>query len=878
MIHSVASRSVTSTNSQHSSPANSHHASPEPRTGSSLGLHASSAPGTAQLPPVASASAPSGPASPSMPLASSSSSSTTPASNSVAGDRPSGPIGGSTSLKHRQSQSRTHAGSGIPTGMDPMGPARRVPYRALAVSPGGPKIERQDSHESLEGTETDPLKSPVLDARAELKTSADSSSIPPPSTSNGGGSGGKTSGLLPPKSLSSGLKPPGGSHSGLKPPSSSASSKAEPEAPKSKESSKPDSATASSEGSSSSIVEDKEAVERDSSAGSGSRLKFPHPASSIPSTGRSTPTLGSGLARPSNRLPRSSEVKSGLRFPSTGDKSGKGAREASPNRPNQPEASPGSGQVESSSKAVPTDPTAGQGDSGTSGAPRSGIPARGGGLVKPHYEPSPLLAKSYALPDEPTPAPQSKVGDEDRKKGGIPRSSSASASERRMVSKLPGNIGSGIPGSRLRAPSSGVPQQTGHESAVPGSGIAPPGDQPKEHPKKLVPGSKLGQLQRPTPRLSLGSLKASSSEGPANLEMKSASTSAIISPTGSDNGDADSNARKTPTSKPNIPSPLVIDVTSINSTPAATDTCSSSGSISSISIGSANSQSDSSLVDVQAPSPFGTRKYGQRTSPEGMSVDETSSPQEQDRKLSDLSQDHEIEKNKEALAFSSVKMNGKSSDLLMTSEVPSISGTSPSKEHIKRARSLSPKSSHRVNQVPGGGMPAVKASSGNLLPSPEHQIVVGTASSEDNVTKNTKPMRSSLRSPRGSSSLSKATGKKVTISPHSSMDSFGSSENSLVQSQEKVVERRTSQSERPKSMEELETHSFALNTYASELDPHSSALTRHGSTRSTRSERLDYSEVATFLKPGLQEIAQSRKEKQQQDDSTPEVNKVLVST
>lgn len=185
------------------------------------------------------------------------------------------------------------------------------------------------------------------------------------------------------------------------------------------------------------------------------------------------------------------------------------------------------------------------------------------------------------------------------------------------------------------------------------------------------------------------------------------------------------------------------------------------------------------------------------------------------------------------------------------------------KGQIKRARSLSPKSSRRIHHVipPAGATSAVEPPAGK-------------AGKQDDKEKG-KPARSALRGAKPSRG-----DLHVTISPHSSEESFSSSDTSLskvapgssgpLERREGGVEgqpeRRISQSERPKSMEELESHKFSLQAFPGDL--HSGLLVRHGSTRS---EQLDYSEVASFLKPGrLQKLAQVRRE-QDGSDSTPEV-------
>lgn len=196
---------------------------------------------------------------------------------------------------------------------------------------------------------------------------------------------------------------------------------------------------------------------------------------------------------------------------------------------------------------------------------------------------------------------------------------------------------------------------------------------------------------------------------------------------------------------------------------------------------------------------------------------------------------------------------------------------SPAKEHIKRAHSLSPKSSRRIHHAPPPGVTYAGGSS---------ESPAGKAIEVDHQEKG-KPVRSALRGSKSSRGE-----LHVTISPHSSEESFSSSNNSLSKvaagqtvntpverrsgggggGKEGPSERRISQTERPKSMEALESHKFSQHAFPGDLH---SGLDRHGSTRS---DQLDYSEVAAFLKSGrLQELAQVRRG-QDKSDSTPEVS------
>ena len=330
-----------------------------------------------------------------------------------------------------------------------------------------------------------------------------------------------------------------------------------------------------------------------------------------------------------------------------------------------------------------------------------------------------------------------------------------------------------------------------------------------------------------------------------------------------------------PAAKSNIPPPL-----SIPPGPAP-QTADMLGSTSSIS--STNSQAESTNAEILTPSPSSGRKYGRRTSPEGMSVDETASPREcKDTHLSSESLgEDDVATAKEAFATAreaALREHNQMSQLITGAERGGTNSQqqqvakpkdnsplqSPSKGYVKRARSLSPKSSRRIRPMPPpAGVP-------------DSSVTATNKNNEEDQKEKAKVPRSALR---GAKLL--RGNLHVTISPHSSTESFSSSNASLsksaITSPQTVVvirneeggieggERRISQTERPKSMEALESHSFSQQAFPGDLN---SGLVRHGSTRS---ERLDYSEVADFLKAGrLQELAQARRGNDK-SDSTPEV-------
>lgn len=302
-------------------------------------------------------------------------------------------------------------------------------------------------------------------------------------------------------------------------------------------------------------------------------------------------------------------------------------------------------------------------------------------------------------------------------------------------------------------------------------------------------------------------------------------------------------------SKTTVPPPLDIAPTIDTTAPSKADNRSSGSSIGSFS-SSLNSQSESSILDIQTPSPTGSRKYVRRTSPEGMSVDETASPRDMN-KLSDLS--NEESKEEVFSLMSSGEDLQKDKDNLIAVEAGMSS-------KVKRAQSLSPKASRRILPMQGQA----------VMPTRSPVVNTGKTSSRgsyDNVHNNTKP-RSVLRTPRQPGDHLRTGGKHVTISPHSSVESFSSSDNSLIhlnssmEEKHERIPKRPSQSERPKSLEDIEAHQFSIAGYPGDLHPHllSNNLARRGSTRS---EKLDYSDES-LMREKLMDEARGK-------NATPEV-------
>ncbi len=414
---------------------------------------------------------------------------------------------------------------------------------------------------------------------------------------------------------------------------------------------------------------------------------------------------------------------------------------------------------------------------------------------------------------------------------------------------------------------------------VPGKTESSP--EPERHSSVPKP-SKLQQLSGPTSRLKpTGSPparqasepllktepnKSDSNEYLSENETKSVSKLALVTQKQSSRSFDSDVPEKTPepesAPEPELttstksklpPPPLDIITTTPETTPSKADNRSSGSSIGSFS-SSINSQSELSNLETQTPSPLGYRKGIRRTSPEGMSVDETGSPRDLN-KLSDLSNESKEE------VFS---LMGNGEDFPRDKENLLAIETGLSSK-LKRAQSLSPKSSRRI-------LPLQPQS---VMVTMVTETAGGSGGSLDHIGKNggivsMKPTRSSLRTPRQPGDLKTGINKHVTISPHSSVESFTSSDNSLVHINATMDDKQNrfqlhSRNERPKSLEDLESHTFSMGGFPGDLHPHILAtnLVRRGSTRS---EKLDYSDESSFLQQHLSEDSSGK-------NSTPEVIK-----
>lgn len=778
---------------------------------------------------------------------------------------PSVPTSGSTA---KPVGPRRHAGSTIPTGMDPLGQVRRVPYRPLNITGGIPTLDISDkptkSNSSESATSSSTLSPPGETPKisSPQATPITSTNVPRPT------------GLQAPKSSSGGLKPPG-SHSALKSPSLSSDSALT----SSTDSLKSDDAGETKSGSH--TLKSQESIPKflnskitrsNSSAKDSSlysdRRKFPGSL-----TGRSTPTLGgerSGLTPPSSRKTSGSDISKpktieAENLSSSTEELGQPVKRSNtldnsllPQKENglkEATSIPGKGSQLSS---IP-----GPGNTKSSGIPGAEQKRSfTSGLMRPSLS---KIEKSQSLTSEPKGKEnEEKSKEEPEQRSGSPAAGKTTGEVAKPSSKLQ-RLTQLPPTSKLKGPSSSnrpelVPTKGNNETEK-DEQISETTVQ-KNYPLK---NDNVSKSQLTEPKGSTVSKLALLTRKPPTLQQPKSSlaTSHLMKALTPVQSPSVSTAKTVnevpvePSPPPKEPTQTVTSAKSSNDKPppldvqpftpetsptkpsiSSNDPRSSSSSIGSF--GSNNSQSESSMTET--PSPFSARKYVRRTSPEGMSVDETASPR--DHKLSDLSHESELEKSKEEV-FSILSPDKENTSI---TELSSIHPDA--KQVIKRAHSLSPKASRRIFPLP---------TTSNLVA----PLLAEAPSSDENLNIDSKPKRSALRSPRQPGET--RADKHVKISPHSSADSF-SSEASLSRSvgetEVPVIiteqKRKSSQTERPKSMEDLESHKFSLSGFPGDLHP---TLVRRGSTRS---EKLDYSDVETFLETGLQEGKRN-------GSSTPEV-------
>ena len=757
---------------------------------------------------------------------------------------------------------RRHAGSTIPTGMDPLGQIRRVPYRPLNITGGVPTLDNSDKPTKSSSSESAASSSPLSPPGETPKIQ------PPQVTPSTSTNAPRPTGLQAPKSSSGGLKPPG-SHSALKSPTLSSDSALT----SSTDSLKSDDAGETKSGShapkpqesipkfSNSKITRSNSSAKDSSLYS-DRRKFPGSL-----TGRSTPTLGgerSGLTPPSSRKPSGTDVSK----PKTTEAENLSSSTEELGQPKKRSNTLDNSlfpQKESGLKEATSIPAKGSQLSsipGPGNTKSSGIPGAEpkrsftSGLMRPSLS---KIEKSQSLTAE----PKSKENEEKTKEEPEQRSSSPTAgktatevaktsSKLQRLTQLP-------PTSKLKGPSSNRPElvPTKGNNETEKDQISETTVQ-KNHPLKNdnISKSQLTEPKGTTSKLALLTRKPPTLQQPksslatshltkASIQSPLTSTAKTVNEVPVEPNPPKETAQTVTSAKSSDDKPPPLDVQPVTPETSPTkpsissnDPRSSSSSIGSF--GSNNSQSESSMTET--PSPFSARKYVRRTSPEGMSVDETASPR--DHKLSDLSHESELEKSKEEV-FSILSPDKENASV---TELPGIHPDT--KQIIKRAHSLSPKASRRIFPLPP---------TSNLVA----PLLAEVPSSDENLNIDSKPKRSALRSPRQPGET--RADKHVKISPHSSADSFSSEASisrSVGEAEVPVIiteqKRKTSQTERPKSMEDLESHKFSLSGFPGDLHP---SLVRRGSTRS---EKLDYSDVESFLETGLQEGKRN-------GSSTPEV-------
>lgn len=766
---------------------------------------------------------------------------------------------------------RRHAGSSIPTGMDPLGQVRRVPYRPIAISNVG-GVTDNNSKDELKVQQKSGTNSPILSPN---QTESSEATHPIMSTSVP-----RSLGLPAPKTSIGSIKSPGASS--LK---SSLSIGSDNVLSSSTESFRSDdesltSSVSSSSPGSSKLSRSSSSVTESSSPGLRTRFAMP--------SGRATPTLGgerSGLARPSrlqkeqpnssaneglikkrsNTLDSNSSL-SVLKSETSASDEGLNNKPSGLSKPSQlsrPEAT--KNKEESKLQRLtqlptklkgPNNPTAitPTGTTSTSAGTTGNPTGISNGIIDATHEPSPPPPSKDS--EEPSENSTSKLAMLTRKSPGQIQKSSQLKKGPSLLSTLtskdtpteqgtPPTEGQAPPTSKLQAP------PTSKLQAPPTKLQGPPTSRLQALPSSKLQAPPSNKLQAP-PSSKLQAPPTSKLQAPPTSKLQASSKEEL------NNDDTVSKGEKIKPEMPQEAAPTLDVIKSrtlpplqINSetTPPKPTTSGSSADprSSSSSIASSNSGHSSSNTDLQTPSPFGERKYAQRTSPEGMSVDETASPR--DHRLSDSS---ETEKNnKEEGEFS-------------VSDKENIITSSPST--VKRAQSLSPKFSRRIFPIPSHLSDAQQQ---------QNSIVLSPGSDDSLSSTDKQPKRSSLRTTSRKPGDTRSD-KHVKLSPHSSVESFSSSDVSLGQStappptvsNETPVrvgeqKRRISQNERPKSMEDLEKHTFAVAGFPGDLQTN---LVRRGSTRS---ERLDYSSVETFLETGLQE---------RNGSSTPEVSPLFMYT
>uniref|UniRef100_A0A1X7VNK0 Calponin-homology (CH) domain-containing protein n=2 Tax=Amphimedon queenslandica TaxID=400682 RepID=A0A1X7VNK0_AMPQE len=711
------------------------------------------------------------------------------------------------SSKQQQLGPRRHAGSIIPTSLDPMAQSRRIPYKAVTVSPssggGGGTDQRQRSNSEV----IPPTETP-------------SSSIAKPTS------------LQPPKGAEgSRLKSPGGPSSlSLKSPTGTTSLTSSSESIDDIKLSSSSSSVASA----AKLGRSNSSITESTSPGLRKKLSMP--------SGRSTPTERSGLARPT-RLQKLTKTEESKLVLSTND----GIKRS--NTADHAPVSisvPGSGISRSltsskESSPAPIESTGGgeKGGEKVSGLSKLTRPAvtgdnKGTGEEGHQLEKSNSGSKLTKLTQLPSKL-KSPVGHAPTKEGEESvESSSGNPGVGGARNALVGGAGGASKLSLLTRKPLGIqkPSQLRKAASLTSNIEDTRSDESAKQENKLPAEPTLNEETTPTHKVT-----TPTHEETTPTHQEATPTHQHTSPIKEQSPKQTSSQQTTPTKATKTHPSLDLQAQPTEATPPKIDQRSSNSSI-----GSATSDTSSTGMagGTETPSPF-ERKYVRRTSPEGMSVDETLSP----------SDSGGLDEGK-GRSFSSP--NKENVSQVQPNMLPSAEST----QILQRAHSLSPKASRRIF---------------NNSSSPSHLISNQSAVSGE-VAK--QPKRSILSRKQGDNSALSADKHVRPVGHSSSTESFSSSEVSLgqVTSGESLTrlpsqapppsvmigERRISNTDRPRSLEDIEKHSFNTGSYPGDLQSVSSgALIRRGSTRS---DRLDYSDVESFLETGLQDRNES---------STPEL-------
>ena len=655
--------------------------------------------------------------------------------------------------KQQQLGPRRHAGSIIPTSLDPMAQARRIPYKTVTVGPssgggGGGADQRQRSNsEVIPPTETPP------------------SSIAKPTS------------LQPPKGAEgSRLKSPGGASS-LKSPMGTTSLTSSSE-------SIDDIKLSSSSSSVASVAKlgrSNSSITESTSPGLRKKLSMP--------SGRSTPTLGgerSGLARPT-RLQKLTKTEESKLVLSTND----GIK-----RSNTADHAPVSISVSGSgisrsltsskeSSPAPIESTGGGGEkvSGLSKLTRPAVTGDNKGTSEEGHQlektnSGSKLTKLTQLPSKlktPVSHAPTKEGEENVE------SSSGNAGVGGARNTVVGGTGGTSKLSLLTRKPLGIQKPSQLRKVTPQTSNIEDtrSDELAKHENKPPAEPILNEETTPTHKVT-----TPTHEETTPTHQEATPTHQHTSPI-KESPKQTSSQQNTPTKVAKTHPSLDLQAQPTEATPPKIDQRSSNSSI-----GSATSDTSSNGLagGTETPSPF-ERKYVRRTSPEGMSVDETLSP----------SDSGGLDDGK-GRGFSSPNKEN-------VSQVPPnmLPGTEAT-QILQRAHSLSPKASRRIF---------------NNSSSPSHVISDQSAASGE-VAK--QPKRSILSRKQGDNSALSADKHVRPVGHSSSTESFSSSEVSLgqVTSGESLTrlpsqapppsvmigERRISNTDRPRSLEDIEKHTF----------------------------------------------------------------------